>query len=122
MVRQDIVARYWGSEAELTRVAYQKVMTDESALKESDKPTIVFDGETKKFNNLRLFKDRIIELKLKSVKTTKENNELQALVGALSNVVTSVKEAMVMDKMNAMISQEKDEISNAKVQVEAKVI
>lgn len=59
-VRQDVVARYWGSEAELTKAAYQKVMSDDTELDAENKPTVKVNGVTTTFKNLREFKDRII--------------------------------------------------------------
>lgn len=41
-MRQDIVARYWGSEERLTRVAYKAVMTDTEELEDGKKPSVDF--------------------------------------------------------------------------------
>ena len=128
-VRQDIVARYWGSEEQLTRVAYRAVMTDTEELEDGKKPSVEFldvesgDMVNKTFDTLAEFKDRIIELKLKGDGLSKtEENELQELIGSLSNVVNVAKETYVMQKMQEMVDTKDAELDREKTQIETRVV
>ena len=86
-VRNDIVARKWGSEAELTRAAYQKINSDSS---------------------MSELKERIIELKLENADSS--SSELSNLLGQFTNQVRVAKEAMVIEEMNKMRQDATDEI------------
>lgn len=90
-IRQDIVSRYWGSEAELTKKAYNIVNHDvETPIDISEFPDI---------NTLGELKNEIIRLKLDE---NRDENKLKHLLGALVNQVSVVKEALVIQKMNEM--------------------
>lgn len=119
-VRQDVVARYWGSEDELTKQAYATIGEDKgSELVKVD----LGDGEPEEFKGgLKQMKEEIIKLKLSMA----DPDRLRKLLGAFTNLITGVKEAMVMEKMNemklaAMKQQEKESKSvNADVVKEIK--
>ena len=119
-VRQDVVARYWHSEDELTKEAYAKI-----GEKEGSEPVKVDlgDGKPVEFKGgLKQMKEEIIKLKLSMA----EPDRLRKLLGAFTNLITGVKEALVMEKMNemklaAMKQQEKESKSvNADVVKEIK--
>lgn len=77
----------------------------------------------KTFDTLADFKDRIIELKLKGEGLSKtEENELQELIGSLSNVVNAKKEAYVMQKMQEMVDTKDAELDREKTQIETRVV
>jgi len=108
-IRQDVVARYWGSEAELTKKAYDVVNGDvTTSIEMSEHPEIETLGQ---------LKDEIIRLKL----TDPNSPILKELLGALVNQVANVKEALVMEKMHEMHKlatseiERKDDSANAKV-------
>ena len=86
-VRNDIVARKWGSEAELTREAYQKINSDSS---------------------MSELKERIIELKLGNADSS--SSELSNLLSKFTNGVRVAKEAMVIEEMNKMRREADKEI------------
>lgn len=86
-VRNDIVARKWGSEAELTREAYQKINSDSSMAE---------------------LKERIIELKLGNADSS--SSELSNLLSKFTNGVRVAKEAMVIEEMNKMRREADKEI------------
>ena len=86
-VRNDIVARKWGSEAELTKAAYQKINSD----------PIISE-----------LKGKIIELKLENADSS--SSELSNLLCQFTNQVRVAKEAMVIEEMNKMRQDATDEI------------
>lgn len=109
-IRQDVVVRYWGSESELTKEAYDIVNRD------VETPTTV-DGYPE-IDTLGKLKDEIIRLKLDA---NRDESKLKTLLGALVNQVGLVKEALVIEKMNEMHTlatseiEKKDDSANAKV-------
>ena len=118
-IREDVVARYWGSEAELTRVAYNIVNEDvDEPLR--DPINVTIDGKAESISTLGELKYKIIDLKI----TRKEENEdaLKTMLGSLVNVVSGVKEALVMDKMKEMHTMATEEIKKRDDSVMAKVV
>ena len=91
MVRQDVVTRYWGSEAELTKQAYAMVNSN------VDRPIDPIPGY-EDIKTLGELKSKIIELKISDPTSTD------------LNVVGAVKESLVMDKMSEMRLLAKQEI------------
>lgn len=93
-VRQDIIVRTWGSESELTRLAYENI-----SRQETQELVVNIDGQDEKFNGgLKQLKDEIISLKL----NRNDDERLRNLIGAFSNQVTAMKEQMIMKEMEKM--------------------
>lgn len=83
-VRQDVIVRTWGSESELTRLAYEKI-----SKQETKELVAKIDGEDETFSGgLKQLKDEIIELKLNK----NDDNRLRNLIGVFSSQVTAMKE------------------------------
>ena len=117
-IRQDVVARYWGSEAELTKKAYDIVNTrNESIVDENGEPHPVEIGG-KSYSTMNQLKEDIITIKISG---EDPDYRLKELLGAIVNQVTYVKEVLVMqkmDEMNAIATREikkKDDSAMAKV-------
>ena len=109
-VRYDVVVRYWGSEAALTKQAYDIVNQGvDDPIEVPDFPGIRTLGQ---------LKSRIIELKLEN----QESEELHKLLAALVNQVSTVKEALVIEKMNEMKSLAREEIEKKDDSVMADVV
>ena len=53
--------------------------------------------------------------------SAEDADELQQLIGELSNVVNFAKETLVMGKMNEMMNLAVDELDSQKSQIETKV-
>ena len=53
--------------------------------------------------------------------SAEDAEELQQLIGELSNVVNFAKETLVMGKMNEMMNLAVDELDSQKSQIETKV-
>ena len=123
-VRQDVVTRVWGSETELTKAAFQKANESESI--EGGIPGISFLDSKDKVqtyypSSLKELKDRIITLKL--IERDKgEESELQALLGAFTNLIGVIKEGLVIQEMNKMSSLASGEIGKKDDSVNAKVM
>ena len=94
-VRQDVVARAWGSEEELTKAAYARAELDS----EEDGGLPVQVG-SQTFSSLKELKEAIIALKL--APNQGESNALQELLGAFTSRISFIKEALVMEKMAEM--------------------
>ena len=93
-VRQDIIVRTWGSESELTRLAYENI-----SKQETHELVVNIDGQDEKFKGgLKQLKDEIISLKL----NRNDDERLRNLIGAFSNQVTAMKEQMIMKEMEKM--------------------
>lgn len=93
-VRQDIIVRTWGSESELTRLAYENI-----SRQETQELVVNIDGQDEKFKGgLKQLKDEIISLKL----NRNDDERLRNLIGAFSNQVTAMKEQMIMKEMEKM--------------------
>ena len=93
-VRQDIIVRTWGSESELTRLAYENI-----SKQETQELVVNIDGQDEKFKGgLKQLKDEIISLKL----NRNDDERLRNLIGAFSNQVTAMKEQMIMKEMEKM--------------------
>ena len=93
-VRQDIIVRTWGSESELTRLAYENI-----SRQETQELVVNIDGQDEKFKGgLKQLKDEIISLKL----NRNDDERLKNLIGAFSNQVTAMKEQMIMKEMEKM--------------------
>ena len=93
-VRQDIIVRTWGSESELTRLAYENI-----SRQETQELVVNIDGQYEKFKGgLKQLKDEIISLKL----NRNDDERLRNLIGAFSNQVTAMKEQMIMKEMEKM--------------------
>ena len=93
-VRQDIIVRTWGSESELTRLAYENI-----SKQETQELVVNIDGQDEKFKGgLKQLKDEIISLKL----SRNDDERLRNLIGAFSNQVTAMKEQMIMKEMEKM--------------------
>ena len=93
-VRQDIIVRTWGSESELTRLAYENI-----SRQETHELVVNIDGQDEKFKGgLKQLKDGIISLKL----NRNDDERLRNLIGAFSNQVTAMKEQMIMKEMEKM--------------------
>ena len=93
-VRQDIIVRTWGSESELTRLAYENI-----SRQETHELVVNIDGQDEKFKGgLKQLKDEIISLKL----NRNDDERLRNLIGAFSNQVTAMKEQMIMKEMEKM--------------------
>ena len=103
-VRYDVVVRYWGSEAELTKAAYGIVNRG------VDDP-IEVPGHSD-IETLGQLKSKIIELKLVSDRSPDEERTLQDLLGALVNKVATVKEALVVDKMSDVSTKDKEDLKD----------
>lgn len=110
-IRQDVVVRYWGSESELTKKAYDIVNRDVET-------TITVEGHSE-INTLGKLKDEIIRLKLDA---NRDESELKTLLGALVNQVGLVKEALVIEKMNEMHTLATEEIKKKDDSAMANVI
>ena len=107
-VRQDVVTKYWGSEAGLTKAAYDIVNRDVTS--DLDVP-IDIPGE--KIKTLGRLKEKIIELKLDNPEPgSSEQQTLHDLLAALVNKVSTVKEALVIDKMRDVSTREKEELKD----------
>ena len=99
-VRQDVVVRYWGSEAGLTKAAYDIVNRDvDSPITVPGYPAI---------GTLGKLKSRIIELKLENP----GSSDLHDLLAALVNKVSTVKEALVVDKMSDVSTRDNNELKD----------
>lgn len=92
--RQDIVLRYWGSETELTKAAYEYVNGKNPVID----PPVTIAG--KEYDNIKKIKDRILTLKLIDGRSDAQENELQELLGALTRQIAFIKEMFVMQKMS----------------------
>ena len=93
-VRQDIIVRTWGSESELTRLAYENI-----SRQETQELVVNIGGQDEKFKGgLKQLKDEIISLKL----NRNDDERLRNLIGAFSNQVTAMKEQMIMKEMEKM--------------------
>ena len=110
-IREDVVARYWGSEAELTKEAYDKVNSN------VDMPIESISGY-EEIETLGQLKSKIIELKI----SKEDEDGLRTLLGSLVNVVGVVKEALVMNKMNEMHTLAGEEIKRKDDSVMANVV
>lgn len=91
-MRQDIVARCWGSESELTTAAYNVANSS------PDMPVKIEGYDDIK--TLQQLKDEIITLKIKG---GDKSSKLSDLLGSYSNQIMVIKEGMVMEKMNEMV-------------------
>ena len=116
-VRQDIVRANWGSEAALTKVAYERANKNDDEKREL---TVKLDeSETKTFKSLKGLKNEIIRLKVEGG----NDSELKSLLGAFTNQINAMKELMVIEKMNEMnktatdVVDKKDSTINADVKV-----
>ena len=96
-VRQDVVRRFWGNEENLTRAAYEVVSKDDCRLDGQGPDGIETMGQLKR---------EIIKLKL----SDPQSQTLSDLLMSFTNIVTGVKEAMVMDKMNEMNKDAGEEV------------
>ena len=125
-VRQDVVARNWGSETELTKAAYEELNKDIN--RKIGKVTFIDGGEwSAKYENeedkgenttLKDLKDAIMELKL----TGSNETLLQNLLGAFAGQIAAVKEGMVIDAINGMASVAAGVVSTKDGSVNAKVV
>lgn len=113
-VRFDVVVRYWGSEAELTKIAYDIVNKD------VDSPIVVQGYPSIK--TLGQLKSDIIELKLEPNLKKDDEKKLHNLLAALVNQVSTVKEALVIEKMNEMKELAREEIERKDNSVMAQVV
>lgn len=102
------MARVWGSEAELTKEAYASL--DEE-----------LSEEVAGCSTLGELKDKIIELKLKSNRTSSEDEQLQTMLSKIFNQVTWIKEQMVISEMNKIRPQANDEIDRKDDSVKAPI-
>lgn len=118
-IREDVVVRYWGSEAELTKDAYDEVNRYDLELEEPITIEGEGDGYPYTISTRDQLKNKIIELKLEN--NSDKQSELQKLLGSLVNQVVFVKEQLVMKKMDEMHTlatseiEKKDNSANAKV-------
>lgn len=120
-IREDVVTRYWGSEAELTKEAYEIVNTrNKDTINQDGEPTPVeISGKT--YRTMNELKDDIITLKLAENPSEDDKDKLKELLGALVNQVVFMKESLVIAKMNEMHTlatseiEKKDNSANAKV-------
>jgi hypothetical protein len=118
-IREDVVTRYWGSEAELTKDAYDEVNRYDLELEEPITIEGEGDGYPYTISTRDQLKNKIIELKLEN--NSDKQSELQKLLGSLVNQVVFVKEQLVMKKMDEMHTlatseiEKKDNSANAKV-------
>lgn len=114
-VRQDIVTRYWGSEAQLTKVAYDIVNRDTETNLETPITIEIEDVDPRyeiRVETIGQLKNQIIVLKLNGNRTVEENGALQTLLGSLVNKVATVKEALVVDKMRDDATKDLDEVKD----------
>lgn len=86
--------RYWGSESELTKAAYEYVNSKNPVID----PPVTIAG--KEYDNIKKIKDRILTLKLIDGRSDVQENELQELLGALTRQIAFIKEMFVMQKMS----------------------
>lgn len=86
-VRQDVVARVWGNEVELTRAAYKEAVDHAST-------TLAIEGY-EDITTMEALKNEILRLKLSG----DDADKLKTLLGAFSNQVFIVKENMVLAAM-----------------------
>lgn len=115
-VRQDIVARFWKSESNLTKAAYAQVMdNDDGKLRDTG---LEYKGEP--ITSIKQLKDAIIELKISGVDAS--NPTLQQFLGAFSNEVQYMKEFMLAQKMEEMSQSStlayNEEVQNVNAPVE----
>lgn len=104
-VRQDVVTRYWGSESALTKQAYDIVNQDVTTKLENPIQIQIEDVSpmyTILVDSIAQLKNQIIALKLKEGRSGDEDRALKTLLGSLVNQVATVKEALVIEKMNEM--------------------
>ena len=106
MMRNDIVIRFWGSEEELTKAAYNSLPTE--AMSEDEKTTI----------SIPQLKNEIIELKLKN-RTEEEEQILKDRLSKFTGCVRYHKERMIMEKMNEMDELAQNKIANRNNDVNA---
>ena len=106
MMRNDIVIRFWGSEEELTKAAYNSLPTE--AMSEDEKTTI----------SIPQLKNEIIELKLKN-RTEEEEQILKDRLSKFTGCVRYHKERMIMEKMNEMDELAQNKIVNRNNDVNA---
>lgn len=114
-VRQDVVTRYWGSEAGLTKVAYDIVNKDTETRLETPITIEITDIDPSyeiHVETIGQLKNEIIALKLNGSRSAKETGALQTLLGSLVNQVANVKEALVVDKMSKGYTREKEELKD----------
>ena len=100
-VRQDVVTRFWGSESNLTKVAYGMVNSDPDT------------------NSL---KNEIIALKLVADRSAEQDRELSEKLGQFSNAIAVVKEGLVIKKMNEMRTMAKQMLKDKSDDVNADVV
>lgn len=113
-MRQDVIVRKWGSESELTRLAYEKIRKQETK-----ELVAKIDGEDETFSGgLKQLKDEIIELKLNK----NDDNRLRNLIGAFSSQVTAMKEHMIMRETEKMDNLAMKKQSQLDKQVNSDVI
>ena len=119
-VRQDIVRRYWKSEENLTIAAY-KLSGDISSM-ENDGANVLIDEKTMlRFKDLKELKSNIIRLKLKGNRSREEETRLQGLLGSYVDNIRYLKEWLVMQKMQEMQSNSKNEYNKESENVNAPV-
>ena len=96
-MRWDVVVRVWGNESNLTKAAYEMINLNSEG---GEKIVVqIVGGEPKEFDSIRKLKDRIIQLKI----TNENDSELQCLLGAFTNQIGAMKEALVIQEMNKMV-------------------
>ena len=119
-VRQDIVRRYWKSEENLTIAAY-KLSGDISSM-ENDGANVLIDEKTMlRFKDLKELKSNIIRLKLKGNRSDEEEAQLKGLLGSYVDNIRYLKEWLVMQKMQEMQSNSKNEYNKESENVNAPV-
>ena len=94
--RDDLVVRFWGSEANLTKEAYKIAMSNDD-----QQVTIHTDSGTVQ-KTIKEVRETIIWQKLLPNPSDEQKRNLQNYLGAFISQVRTIKEALVMEKMNEM--------------------
>lgn len=108
-VRQEIVEKYFGSESNLTKLAYDVA---------NGKQTLP-DGAVD-YERISDLKARIMELKLKD-RTEEEEDELADKIGAFTGYIRTIKEGLVLEQMSKMNDAASEQMDRKDGTVYAKV-
>ena len=129
-VRQDIVARYWKSESNLTKSAYDLVNNPEKEvqfhLDDGEEYPVYTDrsGNRIEIKTIAQLKDVIVTLKIlgSDQRTALESKLLQNLLTAFVGQIQFIKESLVLQKIQEMQERADEELDAESQNVNAKVV
>lgn len=129
-VRQDIVARYWKSESNLTKSAYDLVNNPEKEvqfhLDDGEEYPVYTDrsGNRIEIRTIAQLKDVIVTLKIlgSDQRTALESKLLQNLLTAFVGQIQFIKESLVLQKIQEMQERANGELDAESQNVNAKVV